>query len=91
MPRKNQNAKGRFYEVRIQRDSGQTHGVQRQANSHIHAGKRIDGRIKSVRKIQPDDVMRDLSRMKLSQEPSKNDTYTPNWTLDSVIFGHKNH
>jgi hypothetical protein len=98
MPRKNQNAKGKFYEVRIQRDNGQTHGVQRQANSHTHAGKRIDGKIKSVRKIQPDDVMRDLSRMKLAPhaEPvigqkERFDTYTPNWTLDSVIFGHKSH
>jgi hypothetical protein len=88
MPRKNQNAKGKFFEVRVRRDSGNIHGVQRQANGHAHAGKRIDGKIVSVRKIQPDDVMRDLSRMKLSHEPVINDTYTPNWTLESVLFGH---
>jgi hypothetical protein len=92
MGRKNQNAKGKFFEVRVRRGNGQIHGVQRQANGHSHAGKRIDGKIVSVRKIQADDIMRDLSRMKLAPhaEPvigqkERFDTYSPNWTLDSIF------
>ena len=96
MPRRNQNAKGQIFEVRIRRKSGHIHGIQAEGNNGTHAGGRIHGNVISVRKIQVDDIQRDMSRLRLPPfEPAigqskRLDTYSPEWTLDSVIFGHQN-
>lgn len=84
-----------FFEVRVRNSghAGSIFGVQVEANNAKHAKKRVNGRVISIRKIKPVDLLGNIEHIDISRtqppQPKIKDTYSEDWTLGEALFDKK--
>lgn len=80
----------RYYEVRL-KNGTDVFSRHIEAHSPEHARDRVksQGRVLSVRKVHPEDIIGTIESMNLKDiigVPPRIDTYSPEFTLDNIVF-----